>query len=163
MEVLKFMHVCVAVPDLDKALDFYCNTLGMKSDFQTDNDEADGLLLGFDQEKIHLRAHHVIAASADPAAATEINLVEYTDPKTIIGSGPCSIMNQVGLTRLALMVDDLREVMDAVEKYEGTEIICEPRDLIIKEPDATYVMTWSSFKDPFGIFVTLAQPPRPQE
>ena len=35
MEILKFMHVCIAVPDLDKALDFYVNTLGMKSDFQT--------------------------------------------------------------------------------------------------------------------------------
>ena len=163
MEVLKFMHVCIAVPDLDKALDFYCNTLGMKSDFETDNDEADGILLGFDQEKIHLRAHHVIAPGADPATATEINLVEYTDPKTIIGDGPCSIMNQVGITRLALLVDDLKETMDVVRNYEGVEIVCEPRDLVIKEPDATYVVTWSSFKDPFGIFITLAQPPRPQE
>ena len=163
MEVLKFMHVCIAVPDLDKALDFYCNTLGMKSDFQTDNDEADGILLGFDQEKIHLRAHHILAPGADPATATEINLVEYTDPKTIVGDGPCQIMNHVGITRLALLVDDLKETMDTVRNYEGVEIVCEPRDLVIKEPDATYVVTWSSFKDPFGIFITLAQPPRPQE
>ena len=32
MQVLKLMHVCIAVPDLDQALDFYCNTLGMKTD-----------------------------------------------------------------------------------------------------------------------------------
>lgn len=162
MEVLKLMHVCIAVPDLDKALDFYCNTMGMKSDFQTDNDEADGILLGFDQETIHLRAHHVIAPGADPMTATEINLVEYTDPKTIIGDGPCSIMNQVGITRLAMLVDDLKTSLETVRAYPGVEVVSEPRDLIIKEPDATYVSTWASIKDPFGVFICLAQPPKPQ-
>lgn len=161
MKVLKFMHVCIVVPDLDKALDFYCNTLGMKSDFQTDNDEADGILLGFDQEKIHLRAHHVLAPGADPETATEINIVEYTDPKTIDADGP--LMNQTGISRLALLVDDLHETLDKVRNYDGVEIVSEPRDLIIREPDATYVSTWASFKDPFGIFITLAQPPRPQD
>ena len=146
MEILKFMHVCIAVPDLDKALDFYVNTLGMKSDFQTDNDEADGILLGFDQEKIHLRAHHVIAPGADPATATEINLVEYTDPKTII----------------ALLVNDLSEALEKIRAYPGTEIVSEARDLIIREPDATYVSTWAAIKDPFGVFICLAQPPQPQ-
>ena len=163
MEILKFMHVCIAVPDLDKALDFYVNTLGMKSDFQTDNDEADGILLGFDQEKIHLRAHHVIAPGADPMTATEINLVEYTDPKTIIGDGPCSIMNHVGITRLALLVSDLGEALEKIRAYPGTEIVSEARDLIIREPDATYVSTWAAIMDPFGVFICLAQPPKPQQ
>lgn len=162
MEVLKFMHVCIAVPDLDKALDFYCNTLGMKSVFQTDNDKADGILLGLGQEEIHLRAHHIIATSADPMQATEINLCEFVEPKTIVGNGPEHIMNHVGITRLALLVNDLDEALAKVSAYEGVEIITGARNLIIKEPDATYVSTWCSFKDPFGIFITLAQPPRPQ-
>lgn len=163
MNVLKLMHVCIAVPNLEQALDFYCNTLGMKTDFETDNDEADGIVLGLGQEKIHLRAHHVIAPGADPMTATEINLVEYVDPPTIMGDGPVSLMNQVGITRLAMLVDDIGDALEKIRAYPGTEIVSEARDLLIKEPDATYVSTWAAIKDPFGVFICLAQPPRPQE
>ena len=163
MEVLKLMHVCIVVPDLDKALDFYCNKLGMVSDFQTDNDEADGILLGLGQEVVHLKAHHVLAKSADPMTATEINLVEFTDPEVIIGDGPCSVMNHVGITRLAMLVDDINETLEGIKDYPGVEMVSGKRDLIIKEPDATYVSTWAAIKDPFGVFICLAQPPRPQE
>lgn len=158
MQVRKLMHVCIAVLDLEKALDFYCGVLGFKSIFETDNDKADGRLLGFDQDEIGLRAHHVLATDADPANSTEINIVEFTDPKTINNEGPYKMMNHVGITRLALMVDDTKEAIETVRKVEGIEIICEPKDILIVEPDVTLTATWASFKDPFGIFITLSQP-----
>lgn len=159
MQVRKLMHVCIAVPDLEKALDFYCGTLGFQSVFQTDNDKADGRLLGFDTDEIGLRAHHVLTVGADPTQATEINIVEFTNPKTFIGEGPCSQMNHVGITRLALMVDDLDEAVEKIREYDGVEIVCEPKDILIVEPKITLTIKWCSFKDPFGIFITLSQPP----
>lgn len=163
MQVKKLMHVCIAVPDLEKALDFYCGVMGFKSTFETDNDKADGRLLGFDQDEIGLRAHHVLTVDADPANATEINIVEFTNPKTEINEGPYSAMNHVGITRLALMVDDTKEAIEAVRKVAGVEIVSEPNDILIVEPDVTLTATWASFKDPFGIFITLSQPPKAEK
>lgn len=163
MEVKKLMHVCIAVPNLEKALDFYCGVLGFKSTFQTENDQADGRLLGFDRDEIGLRAHHVLSTSADPAQATEINIVEFTNPKTIANEAPYEAMNHIGITRLALMVDDTKEAIEAVRKVEGVEIVSEPNDILIVEPDVTLTATWASFKDPFGIFITLSQPPKAEK
>ncbi|OTO72794.1 MULTISPECIES: VOC family protein [unclassified Enterococcus] len=162
MEVKKLMHVCIAVPDLEKALDFYCNVMGFKSTFQTENDQADGRLLGFDQDKIGLRAHHLLSTSADPAQATEINIVEFTNPKTL-DEKPYEAMNHIGLTRLALMVDDTKEAIETVRKVNGVEVVSEPNDILIVEPDVTITATWASFKDPFGIFITLSQPPKAEK
>lgn len=160
MQVRKLMHVCIAVPNLEKALDFYCGVLGFKSVFETDNDKADGRLLGFDQDEIGLRAQHVIAPDTDPASATEINIVEFTNPKTIADAAPYEAMNHIGITRLALMVDDTKEAIEAVRNVAGVEIVSEPNDILIVEPDVTLTATWASFKDPFGIFITLSQPPK---
>ena len=60
MIIKKLMHVCIAVPDLNEALKFYRDVLGFESVFQTENDKADGRLLGFDTEEVGLRAHHVL-------------------------------------------------------------------------------------------------------
>jgi len=160
MKVKKLMHVCITVPDLDRALDFYCRVLGFQSVFQTDNDKADGKLLGFDSEEIGLRAHHVLATSADPSQATEINIVEFTNPKTGISKVTYSQMNQVGISRLAFLVDDLDEAIEEIRNYEGVQIVCEPKDIRIVEPEVTIIVRWCSFKDPFGIFITLSQPPK---
>jgi len=160
MQVRKLEHVCITVPDLKEALDFYCGVMGFESTFQTDNDEADGILLGFAQEQIGLRAQHVLAAGADPAQATEINIVEYKNPKTLDTAVPYEVMNHIGITRLALMVDDTKEAIEAVRNVAGVEVVSEPNDILIVEPDVTLTATWASFKDPFGIFITLSQPPK---
>lgn len=159
MQVKKLLHVCIAVPSLEKALDFYCGVLGFQSVFQTDNDKADGRLLGFDMDEIGLRAHHVLSVGADPSQSTEINIVEFTNPKSFTGEDLCRQMNQVGITRLALMVDDIDEAAEKIRAYEGVEIVCDPKDILIVEPEITLTSKWCSFRDPFGIFITLSQPP----
>lgn len=159
MIVKKIMHACIVVPDLDKALKFYRDVLGFQSVFQTENDKADGTLLGMDMEEIGLRAHH-LSTGAQNDQETEINLVEFTNPKIIIGEGPYSDMNHVGITRLALLVDNLSEAVRKIRNFEGVEIICEPKDIQIVESESTITSTWCSFKDPFGIFITLSQPPK---
>lgn len=154
------MHVCIVVPDLNEALKFYRDVLGFQSVFQTENDKADGKLLGFETKEIGLRAHHLLSVGAQHDQATEINIVEFTNSKTDISKGTYSPMNQVGINRLALLVDDLDEAIEEIRNYEGTEIVCEPKDIRIVEPEVTLIARWCSFKDPFGIFITLSQPPK---
>lgn len=154
------MHVSITVPDLDEALKFYRDVLGFKSVFETKNDKADGKLLGFDRDEIGIYAHHILATSAQPEQATEINLVEYTKPKTIVGEGPYRQMNQVGITRLALLVESVDEAFKRIRPYDGVEIVCEPKDIIISEPGLLFTSRWFSFKDPFGIFIAVSEPPK---
>lgn len=158
--VKKLLHVCITVPDVDQALKFYRDVLGFVSTFETRTDEADGPLLGFAEEEIGIYAHHILTAGADPKQATEINLIEYTRPATVIGDGPYDLMNQVGITRLALLVESANDAFEKINAYDGVEIVCKPKDIIIRKPGANLTMTWFSFKDPYGVFITIAEPPR---
>lgn len=154
------LHVCITVPDLDEALRFYRGVLGFTSVFETRSDEADGPLLGFDRDEIGLYAHHVLAVGADPAQATQINLVEFTDPPTLLDGGPYAAMNHVGITRLALLVDSVDEAFARVRDYAGVRIVCPPKDIVIREPERTLTARWCSFTDPYGVFLTVAEPPK---
>jgi catechol 2,3-dioxygenase-like lactoylglutathione lyase family enzyme len=158
--VKKVLHVCITVPDLDEALTFYRDVLGFTSVFQTRNDEADGRLLGFDQDEIGLYAHHVLSVGADRAQATEINLCEFTNPLTDTSDGPYSAMNHVGITRLALLVDDVRDAFEKVRAHPGVQVVCPPKDIVIREPELTFTTTWFSFTDPYGVFMTMTQAPK---
>lgn len=158
--VKKLLHVCITVSSVDEALKFYRDVLGFVSTFETRTDKADGPLLGFPQEEIGIYAHHILTAGADARSATEINLIEYTNPPTITSDGPYELMNQVGITRLALLVANTREAFEKIRDYEGVQIVCPPKDILIRKPDQTLTMTWFSFKDPFGVFITIAEPPK---
>jgi catechol 2,3-dioxygenase-like lactoylglutathione lyase family enzyme len=158
--IKKFLHVCITVPNVDQALTFYRDVLGFVSTFETRTDEADGPLLGFAEDEISIYAHHIMLPGADAKTATEINLIEYTNPATIIGEGPYEFMNQVGITRLALLVENTREAFEKIRAFEGVEVVCEPKDIIIRKPGGNLTMTWFSFKDPYGVFITIAEPPK---
>lgn len=158
--VKKLLHVCITVPSVDEALKFYSGVLGFESTFQTRTDEADGPLLGFAEDEISIYAHHILTAGADPKSATEINLIEYTQPATITADGPYELMNQVGITRLALLVLDAKEAFEKISAYPGVDVVCPPKDIIIRKPGGNLTMTWFSFKDPYGVFITIAEPPK---
>jgi catechol 2,3-dioxygenase-like lactoylglutathione lyase family enzyme len=159
--VKKLLHVCITVPNLDDALKFYRDVLGFVSTFETRTDKADGKLLGFDQDEISIYAHHIMTVGAQHGQATEINLVEYINPQSTVDDSPYSMMNHVGITRLAMLVENAQEAFEKVRIYGGVEIVCPPKDIVIREPGKAFTMTWFSFKDPFGVFITMAEPPRP--
>jgi catechol 2,3-dioxygenase-like lactoylglutathione lyase family enzyme len=158
--VKKLLHVCITVPSVDDALKFYRDVLGFVSTFETRTDKADGRLLGLEQDDIGIYAHHILTVGADPKHATEINLIEFSDPATVVGDGPVAMMNHVGITRLALLVENAREAFEKVRVYQGVEIVCEPKDIVIRKSDQSFTMTWFSFRDPFGVFITMTQPPK---
>lgn len=156
--VKQLAHVCITVPDLDTALAFYRDVLGFQSVFETENDTADGRLLGLDTDEVSINAHHIRTVGADPQAATAINLVEHTEPGTVVDDGPYRPMNHAGLTRLALLVDSVDEAFTTIRSYDGVEIVCPPREISIREPDVTFTSHWFSFRDPFGVFITVTEP-----
>lgn len=156
--VKQLQHVCITVPDLDEALTFYRDVLGFESVFETDNDAADGRLLGLDADEIGIKAHHVLTVGADPRSATAINLVEHTEPGTVVDEGPYSQMNHVGITRLALVVESVDEAFGRVRSSDGVEIVCPPKEIVIRKPDVTFTTRWLSFTDPFGVFITMTEP-----
>jgi len=159
--VKKLLHVCITVPDLDEALTFYREVLGFRSTFETRNDQADGRLLGFDQDEIGLYAHHLLTVGSPPEHATEINLIEYTNPKTLVGEGPYGQMNHVGINRLALLVATVGEAFERIRAHRGVEVVCPPKQILIRKPGVTLATTWFSFKDPYGVFIVITEPPRP--
>src|SRR5260221_5337288 len=121
--VKKLLHVCITVPNVDQALKFYRDVLGFVSTFETRTDRADGKLLGFQEEDISIYAHHILTVGADPQQATEINLIEYASPATIVGDGPYDIMNHVGITRFAPLVECAKEALEKILSYNGVEVI----------------------------------------
>ena len=158
--VKQVAHVCITVSDLDEALKFYRDVLGFESVFETRTDAADGPLLGFDQDEIGLYAHHILTVGANPEQATQINLVEFTNPRTTVFDGPYGKMNHVGITRLALLVENVADAFERIQFFPGVQIVCAPKDIVIREPDASFTTRWFSFKDPWGVFMTMTQAPR---
>ncbi|MFB7085230.1 VOC family protein [Streptomyces sp. NPDC056296] len=156
--VKHLMHVCITVPNLDQALNFYRDVLGFESVFETRNDKADGRLLGFDTDEVSISAHHVLTVGADAQTATAINLVEHTQPETVVNGGPYDQMNHVGITRLALLVDNVDEAFARIRSHEGVTIVCPPRGICIQDPKVPVTSRWFSFTDPFGVFVTMTEP-----
>lgn len=150
------MHVCIAVPNLETALGFYRDVLGFTSVFQTENANADGNLLGFDTDVVNLRAHH-LSIGVRHEHTTEINLVEFVAPATT--SGPAAAQNVQGLTRLALLVEDLDEACGRISSHDGVEMVCAPREIVIRDADAVHSSRWFSFLDPFGVFITVTESP----
>jgi predicted acyl esterase len=96
------------------------------------------------------------------AGATAINLVEFTDPRTDTDNGPYHPMNHAGLTRLALLVDDVDEAFEAIASRDGVQIVCSPREIGIHQGQDTHRSRWFSFRDPFGVFITATQSDQPE-
>jgi catechol 2,3-dioxygenase-like lactoylglutathione lyase family enzyme len=85
----KLFHVCITVPDIEGALKFCRDIVGLKSMGSLRNEKADGNVLGLTPgEEIEISAGHLCGKITDNA--TVIDLIEYIRPKTIIGGGATS-------------------------------------------------------------------------
>jgi catechol 2,3-dioxygenase-like lactoylglutathione lyase family enzyme len=127
-------HVAVTVSNLDRAVEFYRETLGLDvlSEFSVGGDAfATGVgIEGASAEFVHMDAGNI-----------RIELVEY-DPKG--ESAAETDLNQPGGTHLGLEVDDLDAVYDSLPS--GVETIAEPqttesgtRICFLRDPDGTLV------------------------
>lgn len=148
----RLFHVCITVPDIEKALEFYRDVLGLQSIGSLRNEKADGAVLGFPGEEIEIHADHLCGETTENA--TVIDLIEFIRPKTEVGDGPYKMMNHVGITRMAFDVADTDAIYERLKLRNDIEILCEPASLRAPTEGTLRIMT---FKDPLGIVLELIE------
>jgi catechol 2,3-dioxygenase-like lactoylglutathione lyase family enzyme len=79
-------HVCITVPDIDEALEFYQGLLGPESVGSLRNEKTDGAALGFPGQDIQIHADHLSGKLTDNA--TVVDLIQFVRPATIVDEGP---------------------------------------------------------------------------
>ena len=144
--VQKLYHVAITVRDIEEAMKFYCDVLGLRTLGSLRGEESDGALLGFPGQRIKINAEHLVGKDADNA--TVIDLIEFVIPGTLEGKGPVTEMNRVGIDRLAFDVKNLDELYQKLKARGDVEFICEP--LILNKPTGGFFKA-ITFRDPFGI------------
>ena len=144
--VKKMYHVAITVADIDEALKFYTEVLGLRTIGSLRNEESDGALLGFPGQRIKIHAEHLVGSKAEDA--TVIDLIQFVIPGTLEGKGPVTDMNRVGIDRLAFDVEGFDEIVDRLKARDDIDFICEP--VLLNKPTGGYFKA-IMFRDPFGI------------
>jgi extradiol dioxygenase family protein len=148
----RLFHVCITVPDIEEALAFYCDVLGLESIGSLRHETTDGAVLGFPGQQIEIHANHLVGK--DKENATVIDLIEWLTPQTEIGDGPYKLMNHVGITRMAFAVDDTDAIHTKLLERGDIEFLCEPQSVEAPTGGTLRILT---FKDPLGIVLELIE------
>jgi len=132
---MQYLHTMVRVADLDAALDFYCNKLGLKAVRRVDNEHGRFTLvfLAASDDETNSAAHH----------APEVELTYNWDPEAYTGG------RKFG--HLAYAVDDIYAACQRLSEG-GVTINRPPRDghmAFVRSPD--------------GISIELLQKGKPLE
>jgi lactoylglutathione lyase len=145
MPIRRFSHFGICVSDPQRSLRFYRDMLGFRPVSRVHvDDAASAQLLGLDP--LDLRA---TVLERDGA---RIELLHFAAPGHERGDVPRP-MNRVGLTHMALRVDDLADLLVELEAA-GVEILHETRiQNAAYESDVVYVL------DPDGVRIELVQMP----
>ncbi|WP_435176415.1 VOC family protein [Halorussus sp. AFM4] len=143
MQELQTHHVGIVVSDLDEAVSFYRDALGLSvADEFTLTEDGIGTAIGVDGatgEFVHLEA------CGDDGDDTRIELIEYDPAGDDCTAGA---INQVGAKHVGFAVEDIEEF------YENLPDEVEP----VSEPQAIEIDTSILFfRDPEGNFVEVVE------
>jgi len=156
--IKKLFHVCITVPDIDEALDFYQGVLGLESIGSLRNEKSDGTALGFPGQEVEIHADHLCGKLTDNA--TVIDLIEFVKPSTIVGDGPYRETNHVGITRIAFEVDDTDTIYEKFCERGDIELLGGPATVKSPTKGSLRILT---IKDPHGIVLELIEHRLPPE
>ena len=119
----KFMYVGIRVTDLERSIDFYTNTLGMKVSGRSKIEQTKGETVGLQTEK--------------DGFTLELNYYEKDSPyntKYVVGEG---------LDHLAFKVDDLDKALEEAKKAGHRTILQMKADggrwAYIEDPDGNWI------------------------
>lgn len=141
----RLFHVCITVADIDAALEFYCNVLGLESIGKLRHERAPGEVLGFPGQMIEIHADHLVGTQKENA--TVIDLIEFVSPKTVVNTGPSAPLNHAGINRMAFSVDSTDAIHEKLKARGDIVFLCEPQTVIAPTGGKFKILT---FKDPFG-------------
>jgi lactoylglutathione lyase len=119
----KFMYVGIRVTDLERSIDFYTNTLGMKVSGRSKIEQTKGETVGLQTEK--------------DGFTLELNYYEKDSPyntKYVVGEG---------LDHLAFKIDDLDKALEEAKKAGHRTILEMKADggrwAYIEDPDGNWI------------------------
>ena len=149
INVTKFRHVAIVVEDLDRMINFYVDVLGFELKREIEI-ESDDFRRGVGLPDAKAKGAHLIVPNSD----VEIEMFEFKEQ--IERNSELSLANHPGYRHIALIVDNLEETYECLEK-EGIEFYSEP--IHVKEPANVAGFRFVYFKDPEGNIIELNQLP----
>lgn len=147
MAILGIHHVAIVVPDLQKALDFYCGVLGFET-VQIGPIDPSPYAEAVTELKEPKAVGHVVKSHWGYLEIWEFENPVYPEPQDI--NRPC---NKYGIAHFSLMVDDCWAEYERLKPH--MRFHAEPVEHSVEGPDNTAVTTYG--RDPFGNIIELWQ------
>ncbi|MHA1985752.1 MAG: VOC family protein [Promethearchaeota archaeon] len=159
--IKRIIHFNVVCSDIEKSLEFYVDLLGghllgniEKSEIIKRKVESEGVGIALGLGDTAEYKGWVIRYGYDKSA-TLLDLLQWTKPQSKGKS--YDRINNVGITRISLEVDDVDKVYNYL-KSRGVEFLSSPQiaDLTPENPGKDLIKIVTA-KDPDGIFVQLEE------
>ena len=154
MTIIDQWHFGITVADLDASITFYRDGLGMSLRHrQRQANSYTARMLGYESCEIEIA--QMSAEKADGRSGHVIELIEFLSPAGIVEESP---MHRIGTMHVALLVNDIDDMVDRAVKHGATpnsEVLA-----ITAGINEGGRVVW--LKDPDGIRIELVQP-RPAE
>lgn len=142
-------HVGITVPDMDKAIAFYQDVLGLSviGDYTIEGEEISDMVQvpGAKMRSVFLR-------NQNDRHGTPIELLHFSEPIDP-GGQPYEGVTHNGITEIAFWVEDMDAAYDALRNH-GVEFYSRPHTLKLDGAGAVKVVYC---KDPFGTTLELMQ------
>lgn len=150
MAVLQPWHFGITVSDLEQAVGFYCDGLGLRLRHrQTQDNEYTARMLGYPSCRIEIA--QLRCAAANGGSQHAIELIQFTTPTAVHQPGP---MHRVGTVHVALLVDDIENTLARARRH-GARPNSEVVDITAGINTGGKVV-WLT--DPDGVLIELVQP-----
>ncbi|MGO1538522.1 MAG: VOC family protein [Leucobacter sp.] len=151
MQSFALHHIGLVVEDLDRAVGFYSDVLGMSREGRTEWTVIDGTPLGINASEVELRWEFLGLGSA------RLELHEF---RNLEATRQRRNTQDPGLGHLALTVPDIESAVTALESA-GSEFFSTP-NLLVDSPGQEGDR-WVYCRDPFGLTIELYQIATPEE
>ena len=159
--IKRIVHFNVVCSDIEKSLEFYCDLLGghllgnrEKEAITKRKTESRGVGIALGLGETAEWKGWLIRFGYDKSA-TVIDLLQWTKPPSTGKS--YEKLNNVGITRMALEVEDVDKIYNDL-KSKGVEFISPPQDAdLAPETLGQGLIRFTTCKDPDGVAVELVE------
>lgn len=148
MSVVRFTHLGICVADMERSLAFYSSVLGFREvgRFADKN--------GFSARFLELPGVCLAAVYLE-RDGVRVELLHFEQPRAV-GPAARRPMNQLGITHLSFVVDDLDATIAAVRECGGsvidaTRMEAHSRAIFATDPDGTRLELIERAGDPLAI------------
>jgi len=142
-------HVGITVPDMDKAITFYQDVLGLRviADYTIEGKGISDMVQvpGAKMRSVFLR-------NGDDRHGTPVELLHFSDQEGD-GGQPYSGVTHNGITEIAFWVKDMDATYEALSSH-GVEFYSKPQSMKLDDSGTLKVVYC---KDPFGTTLELMQ------